>query len=112
MEEHDEHLCLVLQCLRENKLYGKLSKCSFYQSKIHYLGHVISNEGIVVDPVKVEAIMEWSAPTNIPKVCSFMGLVGYYRRFVKGFSKIENLITELQKKNKKFVWKKKCTEEF
>jgi hypothetical protein len=59
MEEHDEHLRLVLQCLRENKLFGKLSKCSFYQSKIHYLGHVISDEGIAMDPAKVEAIMEW-----------------------------------------------------
>jgi hypothetical protein len=67
MEEHDEHLRLVLQCLREHKLYGKLSKCSFYQSKIHYLGHVISDEGIVMDPTKVEAIMEWPAPTNVPK---------------------------------------------
>jgi hypothetical protein len=66
MEEHDEHLRLVLQFLRENKLYGKLSKCSFYQSKIHYLGHVISDEGIVVDPIKVEAIMEWPSPTNVP----------------------------------------------
>jgi hypothetical protein len=77
-EEHDEHLCLVLQCLRENKLYGKLSKCSFYQSKIHYLGHVISNEGIVVDPMKVEAIMECPTPTNVQEVCIFMGLAGYY----------------------------------
>jgi hypothetical protein len=78
-EEHDEHLILVLQCLRENKLYGKLSKCSFYQSKIHYLGHIISGEGIIVDPVKVEAIMEWPAPKNIQEVRIFMGLVGYYR---------------------------------
>jgi hypothetical protein len=61
MEDHDEHLCLVLQCLQEKKLYGKLSKCSFYQSKIHYLGHVISDEGIAMDPAKVEAIMEWPA---------------------------------------------------
>jgi hypothetical protein len=61
MEEPEEHLRLVLQCLRENKLFGRLSKCSFYQSKIHYLGNVISDEGIVVDPVKVEAIMEWPA---------------------------------------------------
>jgi hypothetical protein len=112
MEEHDEHLRLVLQCLRENKLYGKLSKCSFYQSRIHYLGHVISDEGIIVDPTKVEAIMEWPAPTNVPEVRSFMGLAGYYRRFVEGFSKIANPITELQKKNKKFVWTEKCTEAF
>ena len=81
-EEHDEHLRLVLQCLREHKLYGKLSKCSFYQSRIHYLGHVISGEGIAVDPAKVEAIMEWPAPTNVTEVRSFMGLAGYYRRFV------------------------------
>jgi hypothetical protein len=95
MEEHDAHLHLVLQCLRENKLYGKLSKCSFYQLKIHYLGHVISNEGIAVDPTKVEDIMEWPAPTNVPKVCSFMGLARYYRWFIKGFSRIENPIMEL-----------------
>ena len=77
-KEHDEHLCLVLQCLREHKLYGKLSKCSFYQSKTHYLGHVIFGEGIVVDPAKVEAIMELPAQTNVPEVSSFMGLTGYY----------------------------------
>jgi hypothetical protein len=112
MEEHDEHLRLVLQCLRKHKLYGKLSKCSFYQSRIHYLGHVISGKGITMDPAKVEAIMEWPAPTNVTKVCSFMGLVGYYQRFVDGFSKIANPITELQKKNKKFVWTEKCTEAF
>jgi hypothetical protein len=77
-EEHDEHLRLVLQCLREHKLYGKLSKCSFYQSRIHYLGHVISDEGIIVDPPKVEAIIEWPMPTNVTEVCSFMGLEKYY----------------------------------
>jgi hypothetical protein len=93
MEEYDEHLHMLLQCLRENKLYGKLSKCLFYQSKIHYLGHAISNEGITMDPTKVEAIMEWPAPTNVPKLCSFMVLVGYYRRFFDSFSKIANLIT-------------------
>jgi hypothetical protein len=65
IEEHDEHLRLVLQCLREHNLFGKLSKCSFYQSQIHYLGHVISGEGIVVDPTKVKAIMKWPVPTNV-----------------------------------------------
>ena len=84
-EEHDEHLRLVLQCLQEHKLYGKLSKCSFYPSRIHYLGHVISDEGIAVDPAKVEAITEWPAPTNVTEVRSFMGLAGYYRRLSKSF---------------------------
>jgi hypothetical protein len=94
--------------LRENKLREAVTKLS----RIHFLGHVISDEGIIVDPVKVEAIMEWPAPTNVPEVHSFMGLAGYYRRFVEGSSKIENPITELQKKNKKFVWTEKCTEAF
>jgi hypothetical protein len=65
-----------------------------------------------MDPAKVEAIMEWPAPTNVPEVHSFMGLVGYYRWFIEGFLKIENPITELQKKNKKFVWTEKCVEAF
>jgi hypothetical protein len=69
-------------------------------------------EGIVMDLEKVEAIMEWPAPTNVPEVRSFMGLAGYYRWFVEGFSKIANMIMELQKKNKKFVWTEKCTEAF
>jgi hypothetical protein len=89
-------------------LYGNLSKFSFYQSNIHYLGHIISGEGIVMDPVKVEAIMEWPTPTSVHEVSSFMGLAGYYRRFVEGFLKIANRIIELHQKNKKFVWNEKC----
>ena len=78
MKEYDKHLHLVLQCLREHKLYGKLSKCSFYQSKIHYLGHVIFGEGIIVDIAKFEAIRESPGLTNVSEVHSFMGLAGYY----------------------------------
>ena len=111
-EEHDERMRMVLQCLEEHKLFGKLSKCSFYQLNIHYLGHVISGEGIIVDPTKVEATMKWPMPTNVPEVCRFMGLEGYYRRFIEDFSKIENPIMELQNKNKKFVWTEKCVEAF
>ena len=91
---------------------GSCPNALFTKLRIHYLGHVISGEGIVVDPAKVEAIMEWPAPTNVTEVRSFMGLAGYYRRFVEGFSKIAGPITELQKKNKKFVWTEKCAEEF
>jgi len=84
-EEHDKHLRIVLQCLRENQLFWKLSKCSFYQTNIHYLGHIISGDGIAVDPVKIEAIMEWPTPTNVHEIQSFMGMAGYYHRFVEGF---------------------------
>ena len=75
--EHEENSRVVLSCLRENKLYGKFSKCSFFQKEIHYLGHIIFDEGISVDPEKVKAIMEWPMPKNTHEVRSFMGLVGY-----------------------------------
>jgi hypothetical protein len=86
---------VVLCCLRENKLYGKLSKCSFFQKEIHYLGHIISDEGISVDPEKVKAIMEWPVLKNVHEVRSFMALAGYYQRFVEELSKIEKPITTL-----------------
>ena len=76
--EHEEHLWIVLSYLRENKFYGKLSKCSFFEKEIHYLGHIISTEGIPVDPEKVKAIMEWLVPKNAHEVRNFMGLVGYF----------------------------------
>lgn len=94
------------------QIVWNFSKCLFYQSKIHYLGHVISGEGISMDPANFEAIMECPAPTNVREVRSFMCLAGYYQWFIEGFSKITNPITELQKKRKKFVGIKKCTEEF
>jgi hypothetical protein len=111
-EEHEKHLRMVLQVLREHQLYAKLSKCSFYQRQIHYLGHIISEEGIVVDPEKVEAIREWPAPRNVEEVRSFMGLVGYYRRFIARFSKIAHFITSLQRKEKKFQWTEDCERNF
>jgi hypothetical protein len=82
-EEHEKHLRMVLQVLKEHKLYDKFSKCSFYQKKIRYLGHIISEEGIAVDPKKIRAIEGWPTPWNVSKVRSFMGLAGYYRRFIK-----------------------------
>jgi hypothetical protein len=103
---------MVLQVLREHQLYAKLSKCSFYQRQIHYLGHIISEEGITVDPEKVEAIREWSVPRNVAEVRSFMGLAGYYRRFIAEFSKIAHPITSLQRKEKKFQWTKECEKQF
>jgi hypothetical protein len=111
-EEHEEHLRMVLQVLRENQLYAKLSKCSFYQKQIHYLGHIISKDGIVVNLEKIEAIREWSVPKNVLEVRSFMGLAGYYRRFIAGFSRIAHSITSLQRNEKKFQWKKECERSF
>jgi hypothetical protein len=111
-EEHEQHLRMVLQVLRENQLYAKLSKCSFYQKQIHYLGHIISKDGIDVDLEKIEAIKEWLVPNNVTKVRSFMGLVGDYKRFIARFSRIAHPITSLQRKGKKFQWTKECEKIF
>jgi hypothetical protein len=111
-EEHEEHLRLVLQVLREHQLYAKFSKCDFFQKQVHYLGHVISKEGVVVDHDKIRSIMEWPTPKDVSDIRSFMGLVGYYRSFIKGFSKIGCPITALQKKGVKFTWTSKCEEIF
>ena len=111
-KEHEEHLRLVLTCLREHKLFGKLSKCSFFQKEIHYLGHIISGEGISVDPEKVKAIEDWPIPKNVHEVHSFMGLVRYYRRFVEGFSNIAKPITTLQRKGIRYEWTNECDATF
>ena len=76
----------MLQTLRENQLYAKLNKCEFWLKEVVFLGHVISAEGIIVDPRKVEAVLKWERPTNMTKIRSFLGLAGYYRRFIEGFS--------------------------
>jgi hypothetical protein len=111
-EEHEHHLRLALQVLREHQLYAKLMKCSFYQEQIHYLGHIISEEGIAVEPKNIEAIRGWPTPMNVSEVGSFMGLAGYYKRFIVGFSKITHPITSLEKKRIKFEWTTECEENF
>jgi hypothetical protein len=111
-EDHEQHMRMVLKVLREHQLYAKLSKCSFYQKKIHYLGHIISKDGIDVDPEKIEAIIEWSTPKNVSKVRSFMGLASYYRRSIAGFSRMAHPITSLQRKEKKFQLRKECERSF
>ena len=81
-EEHSEHLRIVLQTLREQQLYAKLSKCQFWLDKVTFLGHVISVEGVIVDPQTIEAVVNWKQPKNVLEVRSFLGLAGYYRKFV------------------------------
>jgi hypothetical protein len=101
----------VLQVLREHRLYAKFSKCEFFQKQVHYLGHVIY-EGVAVDLDKIKAITDWATQKDVYDIRSFMGLAGYYRRFIKGFSKIGCPITSLQKKGVKFIWTSKCEERF
>ncbi|XP_040951282.1 uncharacterized protein [Gossypium hirsutum] len=110
--EHDQHLRTVLQILREKQLYGKLSKCEFWLSEVVFLGHVVSADGIRVDPKKIEAIVQWKAPKNVSEVRSFLGLAGYYRRFVNGFSKIALPMTKLLQKNVPFIWDDQCQRSF
>ena len=107
-ENHDTHLRVVLETLRKERIYEKLSKCEFWLREVSFLGHIVSEEGIQVDPKKVEVIIEWKPPRNVMEVCSFLGLVGYYRRFVKGFSMTAALMTRLLQKNVKFKWSEKC----
>ena len=93
-------------------MYAKLNKCVFYRDRIHYLGHIILDEGISVDPENIEAIMTRPTPRNVVDVRSFMGLTGYYRRFIEGFSKVSHPVTSLQRKGIKFEWTSKCEERF
>jgi hypothetical protein len=103
-EEHEEHLHLVLQKLREHRLYAKLSKCEFWMKQVAFLGHIISKGGISIDPSKVQDVLSWNAPTSVGDIWSFLGLAGYYQRFIEGFLKISKPMTELLKKDKKFKW--------
>ena len=103
---------MELKVLREHKLYGKLSKCDFNQRKIQYLGHVISQEGISMDPEHTEATVNWLTPKNVTYLRSFIGIASCYRRFIEGFSKIAHPVTSLKKKDANFVWSKKCEDNF
>nr|GEZ85981.1 putative reverse transcriptase domain-containing protein [Tanacetum cinerariifolium] len=103
-EEHGEQLKTVLKLLKDEKLYAKFSKCDFWLNSVQFLGHVIDSSGIHVDPAKIEAIKSWAAPTTLTEVRQFLGLAGYYRRFIKEFSLIAKPLSKLTQKNKPFVW--------
>ncbi|GJU28530.1 putative reverse transcriptase domain-containing protein [Tanacetum coccineum] len=103
-EEHGEHLKTILNLLRSEKLYAKFSKCDFWLDSVQFLGHVIDSSGVHVDPAKIEAIKNWAAPTTPTEVRQFLGLTGYYQRFIKEFSLISKPLTKLTQKNKPYVW--------
>jgi hypothetical protein len=111
-EEHEWHLRLVLQKLRDHKLYVKLSKCEFWLKQVAFLGHVVSKGGISVDQSKVQDVLSWKTPTSVSDIRSFLGLAGYYRRFIKGFSKISKPMMELLEKDKQFHWMATCESSF
>ncbi|GAU32901.1 hypothetical protein TSUD_393220 [Trifolium subterraneum] len=111
-EEHKEHLRIVLHVLKEKKLYAKLSKCEFWLEEVSFLGHVISSGGIAVDPAKVDAVMKWGTLEPVSEIRSFLGLAGYYRRFIEGFSKMALPLTLLTRKDQAFVWNEKCEKSF
>ena len=111
-EEHEEHLRLVLQKLRENQLYAKLSKCEFWLDEVSFLGHVITDGGIAVDPGKVKDVLDRQPPQTVSEIRSFLGLTGYYRRFIENFSKISKPLTKLLEKGKDFKWTDACQDSF
>jgi hypothetical protein len=111
-EDHAKHLRIALQVLREHQLYAKFSKCKFWLDQVEFLGHVISKEGIAVNPSKVQLVLDWQAQTNVKEIRCFLGMAGYYRRFIEGFSKIAGPMTKLLRKNTPFEWSEKCEESF
>ncbi|GJX90361.1 reverse transcriptase domain-containing protein [Tanacetum coccineum] len=111
-KEHGEHLKIILELLKKEQLYAKFSKCDFWLDSVQFLGHVIDNKGVHVDPAKIEAIKNWAAPTTPTEVRQFLGLAGYYRRFIEGFSLISKPLTKLTQKDKKYEWGKEEEEAF
>ncbi|GJU82254.1 putative reverse transcriptase domain-containing protein [Tanacetum coccineum] len=111
-KEHEGHLKLILNLLKKEELYAKFSKCEFWLSKVQFLGHVIDSEGIHVDPAKIEAIKDWASPKTPTEIRQFLGLAGYYRRFIEGFSKIARPMTKLTQKSMKFEWGEKAEAAF
>ncbi|GJT86139.1 putative reverse transcriptase domain-containing protein [Tanacetum coccineum] len=103
-KEHEEHLRQILKLLKKEELYAKFSKCEFWISRVQFLGHVIDCRGIHVDPAKIESIKDWASPKTPTEIRQFLGLAGYYRRFIEGFPKIAKTMTKLTQKGVKFDW--------
>ncbi|KAJ0555858.1 putative nucleotidyltransferase, Ribonuclease H [Helianthus annuus] len=110
--EHEQHLRAILELLKKEQLYAKFSKCEFWLREVQFLGHVVNGDGIHVDPTKIEAIKNWETPKTPTEIRQFLGLAGYYRRFIEDFSKIAQSLTLLTQKDKKFDWGIKQEEAF
>jgi hypothetical protein len=111
-EEHEVHLRLVLEKLRAHQLYAKFSKCEFWLTEVAFLGHIVSAGGVSLDPGKVKDVLNWMPPTSVLEIQSFPGLAGYYRHFIKDFSKIAKPMKRLLEKNKDFNWTPECQASF
>ena len=111
-KEHEEHLKIVLELLREKRLYAKFSKCEFWLDSVSFLGHVVSKDGVMVNSSKIEVVKSLVRRTYVTEVRSFVGFASYYRRFVKGFSSVASQLTNLTKQNVPFVWSDECEESF
>jgi hypothetical protein len=111
-KEHAKHLRIVLQRLRDHKLYTKFSKCEFWLDSVKFLGHTISKDGISIDPSKVQEVVDWKPPMSVHQICCFLGLASYYRRFIPDFSRIAKPMTELLKKGVKFMRSEACEKAF
>ena len=110
--EHEYHLRIVLQLLRDHQLYAKFSKCEFWLTEVKFLGHVVSASSVSVDLEKVEAVMSWERPKSVFEIRSFLGLAGYYMRFIEDFSRLAAPMTRLTRKEVKFEWDDRCEEPF
>ena len=111
-EEHEQHLRVVLEKLRQNQLYAKFSKCEFWLEEVAFLGHILTAEVVAMDPTKIEVVKEWEQPHNVTDIRSFLGLAGYYRCFTENFSKIAKPMTNLLKETNEFEWTPECKQSF
>ncbi|GJX39672.1 putative reverse transcriptase domain-containing protein [Tanacetum coccineum] len=103
-QEHEEHLKLILELFKKEELYAKFPECEFWIPKVQFLGHVIDSQGIHVDPAKIVSIKDWASPKTPTEIRQVLGLAGYYRRFIEGFSKTAKSITKLNQKKVNFDW--------
>ena len=110
--EQEDHLRIVLQLLRDHQLYAKFSKCEFCLTEVRFLGHIVSASCVLVDPEKVEAVMSWERSKLVFEICNFLGLAGYYRRFIEDFSRLAAPMTKLTQKEVKFEWNDLCKKAF